>query len=144
MKTSLIFSLVVLIFVSCGKYEDGPMFSLASKKSRVVNVWRLDREFVNGSEVTLTANDKDDYFELKKDGSATYTIVSGNSSTSFSGGWKFDDSKEHLILSVTVSVFGQTTTSETTYKILRLKSNEMWLEEVDGNDTYKYYYVTKK
>lgn len=144
MKKLLVISAVlVFIFTSCGKYEDGPMFSLASKKSRVVNTWRLDREFVNGSEVSLSADDKDDYFELRKDGSATYTWVSGNSSTSFSGGWEFDDSKEHLILSITFTVLGQTTTEKTTYKILRLKSNEMWLEEVDGNDTYKYYYVTK-
>jgi len=69
--------------------------------------------------------------------------VSGSQSTTIEGTWEFDDSKEHLITKFSYSLLGQTTTTTVTYKILRLKSNEMWLEEQDGDDTYKYYYVSK-
>lgn len=43
MKKIILLTLVVvfattLTFIGCGKYEDGPSISLASKKARVVNV----------------------------------------------------------------------------------------------------------
>jgi len=144
MKKFFIISIVAIFALSsCGKYEDGPAFSLASKKSRVVNTWVLDKEFHNGQEVTLTADDKDDYVEFTKDGKMIVTWVSGSQSTTIEGTWEFDDSKEHLITKFTYSLYGAQTTTTTSYKILRLKSNEMWLEEQDGSDTYKYYYVSK-
>ena len=144
MKKLFIISIVAIFALSsCGKYEDGPAFSLASKKSRVVNTWVIDKEFHNGQEVTLTADDKDDYTEFTKDGKMKVTWVSGSQSTTFEGTWEFDDSKEHLITKFTYSLYGTQTTTTTSYKILRLKSNEMWLEEQDGSDTYKYYYVSK-
>jgi len=144
MKKIFIISIVAIFALSsCGKYEEGPAFSLASKKSRVVNTWVLDKEFVNGNEQTLTADDKDDYTEYTKDGKMKVTEVSGSQSTTIEGTWEFDDSKEHLVTKFTYTFLGQSTTSSTSYKILRLKSNEMWLEVVFGGDTYKYYYVSK-
>lgn len=144
MKKLFIISIVAIFALSsCGKYDEGPAFSLASKKSRVVNTWKLDKEFVNGNEQTLTADDKDDYTEFTKDGKVKVTWVSGSQSTTIEGTWEFDDSKEHLVTKFTFTYLGQSTTSTTSYKILRLKSNEMWLEEQDGGDTFKYYYVSK-
>ncbi len=71
------------------------------------------------------------------------TWVNGSQTTKSEGAWEFYDSKEHLGTKFTYTYLGQSTTVTTSYKILRLKSNEMWLEEVDGGDTYKYYYVSK-
>ncbi|NSW45655.1 MAG: hypothetical protein HPY79_07570 [Bacteroidales bacterium] len=142
-KLFVIVIVAVFAFSSCGKYEEGPAFSLASKKSRVVNTWVLDKEFVNGQEVTLTADQKDDYIEFTKDDKVKITYVSGSQSTTVEGTWEFDDKKEHLIIKFSYTYLGQTITETQTAKILRLKSNEMWLEEQDGNDTYKYYYVSK-
>ncbi len=145
MKKVLAISIIAIFaFASCGKYEDGPAFSLASKKSRVVNVWQLDKYFVNGQEQTLTADDKDDYIEFTKDGKAIFTWVSGSQITTIEGTWEFDDSKEHLITKITFTVLGQTTTTSTSYKILRLKSNELWVESQENGNTYKEYYVSKK
>lgn len=144
MKKLLIISVVAIFALSsCGKYDDGPEFSLASKKSRVVNTWKLDREFVNGNERTLTADDKDDYTEFTKDGKVKVTWVSGSQSTTIEGTWEFDSSKEHLVVKISNTYFGQTMTTTTSYKILRLKSNEMWLEEQDGGDIHKYYFISK-
>jgi len=141
MKKLLVISIIaILAFSSCGKYEDGPAFSLASKKSRLVNVWQLDKAFENGVEVQLSADDKDDYMEFTKDNKIKATIVSGSQSTTVEGTWEFDSKKENIITKITVMGI----TIEQTLKILRLKSNELWVEEKHGNDVYKYYYVTKK
>ncbi len=141
MKKLLVISIIAIFaFSSCGKYEDGPAFSLASKKSRLVNVWQLDKAFENGVEVQLSADDKDDYMEFTKDNKIKATIVSGSQSTTVEGTWEFDSKKENIITKITVMGI----TIEQTLKILRLKSNELWVEEKDGNDVHKYYYVTKK
>jgi hypothetical protein len=140
MKKVFIISIIGLFaFAGCKKYDDGPAFSLASKKARVVNVWKLDKQFINGAEQTLTADDKDDYMEFKKDGSYSYTSVNGSISTTSTGTWAFDSKKENILVSFTYGSITSTTTS----KILRLKSNELWLESKSGNDTEKDYYISK-
>jgi hypothetical protein len=138
----LILGLLVLFFAlsSCKKYEDGPTISFLSKKSRVVNVWQLDKKFENGKELTLTADDKDDYIEFTKENKVKYTVVSGSTSITVEGTWKFDSNKEYIITEFSFSGV----TSIDSLRILRLKSNELWVEEKDGNDVYKYYFVTKK
>lgn len=130
---------IAFVAVSCGKYEEGPKLSLASKTSRLVNIWKLDAAFLNGTEQTLTDDDKDDYMEYKKDGGLTITWVSGTSSMSFDGTWEFSDDKTQIITSFTM---GSTTSKDTT-TILRLKSGELWLESVDGSETSEMHYVTK-
>ncbi len=140
MKKVFVFSLLALItFAGCKKYEDGPTISLASKKARLVNVWKLDKAFVNGTELTLTTDDKDDYTEFKKDGVYSETTVVNNVSNTTTGTWDFDDSKDNVIISYTYGSITVTSTS----KILRLKSKELWMEHVDGNTTYKYYFIPK-
>ncbi|MCX7863119.1 MAG: hypothetical protein N2449_09020 [Bacteroidales bacterium] len=141
MKNLFIFTVAVaFIFSSCGKYEDGPAFSLASKKSRVVNVWQLDKSFHNGVEVQLSADDKDDYMEFTKDNKLKITWVGQGQTYTVEGTWEFDDKKENLITKITY----MGVTSVDTSKILRLKSNEMWLEYKNGNDVHKDYYISKK
>ncbi len=134
--------LIIAIFAlsSCGKYEDGPAFSLASKKSRLVNVWQLDRSFHNGVEIQLTADDKDDYIEYTKDNKVKATWVTQGQSLTLEGTWEFDDKKENII--TTFTIMGQTV--KDTARILRLKSNELWLETKNGSNVDKDYYVTKK
>jgi hypothetical protein len=88
----------------------------------------------------LTADDKDDYIEFTKDNKVKSTKVSGSTSITFEGTWKFDSNKEYIITEFSFSGV----ISIDSLRILRLKSNELWVEEKDGNDVYKYYYVTKK
>ncbi len=139
-------ALVALAFVaaSCGKYEDGPGFSLASKEARVINVWSLDEEFENGVAQELTADDKDDYIEFMKDGKAVFTWVTSSGSANFDATWEFSDDKEKLIYYMTYEMLGTTYTDTTESTILRLTSNEMWLEQVDGSTTTEYHYITKE
>lgn len=119
-------------FASCGKYEDGPKISLASKKGRMVNEWKLVSVSQNGIALNLAGITW--VTDVKKDGSYIDTYSSAFGSYSNTGTWSFSSDKE----SVTFTENGSS--SAITYKILRLKSKELWLEETDGLDKYEYHY----
>jgi len=129
LNLSLILAILFTItFTSCKKYPDGPTISLASKTSRVANIWVIDQIFENGTDVTayyLAFIGNSYSIEYTKDGNVTATagIITQT------GTWAFDGSKENLITSISGS--------SKTEKILRLKSDEMWLSETDngGNVT---------
>lgn len=121
--------LTAFVLSSCGKYEDGPMFSLLPKTMRLQKQWRLDKRFINGVEQTLTTDDKDDYFELKKDGVLEVTNVSGSFSTTTTGKWELTSSKEILVF--TYSFGGYDFNIE--YTILRLTSKELWLKYTNSS-----------
>ena len=144
--TKILMAIVAIAFVaaSCGKYEEGPAISLASKEARVINVWALDAEFENGVEQTLTAEDKDDYIEFMKDGKAVISWVYGGTTTDIDATWELSDDKEELVYYMTYELMGVTYTDTTESTILKLKSNEMWLEQVDGSDKTEYHYITKE
>jgi len=141
MKTTLKFSLtaiiaVAVLFSSCGKYEDGPKISLASKKSRLVNTWKLVEEIQNG--VVLNLSGYSIVTDIKKDGSYTYTysytILGVPYFGTTTGTWQFSSDKESLIMTPN----GSSTASTAT--ILRLKSKELWTKQVVGTDTYEDHY----
>jgi len=122
-------------FSSCGKYEDGPGFSLSSKKARVANTWVIEKCMVNGQDITaaflvfLGTHS----LEFKKDGSYEF-IVDGDRET---GTWSFDSKKENLELMKSGS------TTKFLQKITRLTGDEMWLVEDDGTDKTEYHYKSK-
>jgi len=121
-----------LAFTGCKKYEEGPMFSLASKKARVVNIWKVEKVIENGQVVTslmlLTSS-----WEFKEDN----TFVITNGTFTDTGTWDFDSKKENLLFTIT----GSSTVEEV--EILKLKSDEFWFKIADGTDTEEYHLVTK-
>jgi len=128
-------SMALATFSSCGKYEDGPGFSLSSKKARVANTWVIEKCIVNGQDVTalFLLNLGDHTLEFKKDGAYEF-LVDGNREA---GTWSFDSKKENLELMENGS------TTKFLLKITRLTSNEMWLVEDDGTDKTEYHYKSK-
>lgn len=110
---------------SCGKYEEGPGFSLRSKKSRLAGEWDA-KEYVDADGTTIADTD-DDYITFEKDG--TYKVTSDG--TSVSGTWEFASDKEKLRTSYTVG--GMTFTGEST--IVRLTNKELWIKDEDGDMT---------
>lgn len=137
MKTTLKLGFAAIIAVSailssCGKYEDGPKISLASKKSRLVNTWKLVQETENG--VVLNLSGYSVVTDIKKDGSYTTTYTYGIFSGTDVGTWQFSSDKESLIMTSN----GSSTASTAT--ILRLKSKELWTKQVNGTDTYEDHY----
>lgn len=130
MNSILRYSLAVIITAtsvlsSCGKYEEGPKISFASKKSRMVNTWKEEKSIDGSTGIEYPCTSNCEVLELKKDG--TYSV----NGTSLSGTtWQFSSDKEKLEF-----VWGSVTTSSI---ILRLKSNELWLKDVSSNDEVHY------
>ncbi|MDD3876755.1 MAG: hypothetical protein PHT69_09045 [Bacteroidales bacterium] len=131
-----IVSLVAVIFSSCGKYEDGPSFSLSTKKNRVVNTWKIEKIFVNDVDRTSLFQAFIDSYkvELTSDDKVVETLTSILGTQTNNGTWEFSSGKESIITTISGN--------KISYRILRLMSDEMWLEEMDGNNKYVRHFIT--
>ena len=123
LKISLLIALLVAIILpSCGKYEEGPAISFRSKKSRLVNEWKIDEWYSAGINITQTQLDTKPGFVLKitEDGKwiESYTVGSGTNTTEKT--WEFSSDKKNVNVSI-----GGTSLS---YEILKLKQDELWLK----------------
>lgn len=123
---------ISVVFISCGKYEEGPSISLRTKKARLTGVWEISKQMYNGREVSLTAEDKELTFEFKKDESFEMSMPPYK----ITGTWAFSSDKAKLIIEV--SLFGQTEKTELT--ILRLTNKELFVEEKEDNDVIRSEY----
>jgi hypothetical protein len=136
-------SMALVTFSSCGKYEEGPGFSLRSKTARVSNTWDLEKiAFIgaDGSKIEATITDPEDKqtLEINKDGSWESRDYTG--AIIDKGTWKFSSKNEQLDLKSTLYSEVQSN------KILRLANNELWLEYPDPDDPgdkYIFYWKTK-
>lgn len=124
--------IVSLLFIGCGKYDEGPAFSLKTKKARLSRTWKVDK-YIDKTGTTATPTASDNFtVTFTKDGTVTY--ASGG--FSYAGTWEFTSDKTGLVTSFTV--FGVTDTE--TQTILRLTSKDLWLEDNDGD---KVYYIAQ-
>ncbi|MFN6945951.1 MAG: lipocalin family protein [Cytophagaceae bacterium] len=119
---------------SCGKYEEGPNFSLASKKGRITNTWKLAEIYDDGVKEELDA-DEVEILDIKKDDAFTWTHTHDDHSDIEKGTWSFDSSKEHLVLT-----FDDGEKEE--FKILRLTKNELWVVEEHGAHKHELRFVS--
>ena len=116
-KIYLFLSIAVIIslaITSCGKYEDGPGFSLLTKTARMTNKWEL--KSVNGQ--TNTGGEV--VWDLKKGGDVSFSF----DGATVTGSWEFSSDKEDLIL--------EADGDAATWKIRRLTNKELWLELEEG------------
>ena len=123
-------TLVMMISYSCSKYDDGPFFSLRTKKGRLVGEWELDKVILNGQTQSLDS-DYDIIWEFERDGDFEQTLEYGSYSYGYNGDWEFDDNGEEL----EIQINGDGTQ---TFEINRLTNNELWLEINDGGDKTEY------
>lgn len=129
--TGLMFVAVAsMVAVSCGKYEEGPGFSLRTKKGRVAGEWEVDKYVSsNGTETQDQYNSTATY---EKDG----TFTSSSDFGSYTGTWEFGDKKETIITTVSVTIGGTTQTSKDTATIIRLTNSEFWTQDEDGDQVH--------
>lgn len=107
--------------------------SLRTKKNRLANTWQADEVYdKNGNKVDSTSNDATHTFE--KEG--TYRIKSGSSGLSISGEWEWADDKEAVKITYSITIFNSTQTTTQKWKILRLKNDELWVEQEDGTEVH--------
>ena len=105
---------------SCKKYEEGPAFSLRTKKARLVNKWKVTAFTVNDNNALDLV--KDYTYEFKDDN--TVVITDGSNTTE--GTWEFSDDKSNLIVN--------TGGSADSWTIMRLKNDELIVEYTDENN----------
>jgi hypothetical protein len=142
-KLSILFAaFAVVLLASCGKYEDGPGFSLRSKKARIQGDWTVESAVQAGVDITSDITfggtvdvtfDKDGVFKYTYD----YTILGQPINGSVTGTWDFSDDKSAVVVT---NGSGNSDSS----KILRLTNKELWLEETDSNGSaYEVHYKAK-
>lgn len=126
MKTIINILLVLFIFsfVGCTKYEDGPAFTLLTKKARITNTWKMEKYIYDDG--SSTTNVDGGTMTLNKDMSATLSTSETNG-ISISGTWSFIDNKKGLRISY--NVLGMAGNKD--YTILKLKSKELWVHDAD-------------
>lgn len=140
MKKTFVFMMVVIFaiilnFTSCGKYEEGPAFSLRSKKARVAGDWKVDEIYEDGDKIELSDYEKGMEWTFEKDGNGEFSYpavtyiyegieyeISAAGSDDFE--WEFGDKKETIEID-----FDEGDDME--LEILRLKENELWVEYDD-------------
>ena len=133
-----LFMMASIVLTSCGKYEEGPGFSVLPKKSRVVNIWKVDKTITKiGSSTTEHSGDANYSIEFKSDGTyeTTWTTVAGSFTSK--GKWNFDSKKENL------EVQEDNSSTKSVSKILMLKSDEMWLTDESNSLITETHFVTK-
>jgi hypothetical protein len=148
--TSLTIALV-MVLTSCGKYEDGPFFSIRTKNSRLTGEWELSEY-----QSTTTYGDGTSYTYNFNGSIMTETYSSsfggGTSSYAHSETWEFDKKENSVNINIISdgSASNQTTiwnwengASEkellnidgTIYRIARLTNKEMVLEDINTSSS---------
>ncbi len=115
---------IMLNFSSCGKYEDGPMFSLKTKTARLTGEWEvieIDKDKLSDEGLKLI-------LEFEKDGdfSVDVSYTGYSYSYSYNGEWEWESDKE----SIEITMDGD----KMEWDILRLTNSELWFEDEDGEE----------
>lgn len=134
MKLIYIIPALILLW-GCSKYSDGPAISFLSRKSRIVNHWELETATANGEAWTP-------YFTLKEmilndDNTQVTTFRTLNVPTVLDGQWEFTNRKENLHLIFSNGL-------EQTFRIDKLKEDELGLTIFSKDTTFKLNYITFK
>jgi hypothetical protein len=115
---------------SCKKYEEGPAFTLRTKKMRLTGEWELDKIILQDGTVYTSYNIE---WEFEKDGDFKQTYVYSYYGSSYvsteNGDWEWEDGKENIEIQVGSSV------SE--YEIIRLTNKELIVED-DYSNEYEF------
>ena len=138
------FAAFMLLNSGCKKYEEGPVFSLRSKKARVVNDWMVVKFYNNGEEQDLENTTIEIVYKDDNTGVEKYTISStfGTHTVEFNFKWDFNSDKTKLLVTY-LDDDGNEEEDVEDYLILRLKENELWLEGQDGDDKYELHLEPK-
>lgn len=118
---------MIALLSACGKYEEGPGFTLLTKKARLTGEWDI-KEYVS-SNGTAVADTDDDTFEFVKDGK----LIVRSGGTSTEGTWEFVSDKEKIRTTFSYTIGGTTITDTDESTIIRLTNKEFWTKDSDGD-----------
>jgi len=141
---STMFLAVMILFSSCGKYDEGPMVSLRSKEARVEGTYEITDILKNGQtdeDQIEWASSVQTTFEKDGTGEMSFTYSWGGASYTESEDleWMFNDDETKLLIRTKdedESTYGDWEEST----IIRLTDTEIWVQEYEGDDLYEYHY----
>ena len=127
---------MLLCTVSCKKYEEGPIISFRSKKSRIANKWKVSAVFKNGMDSTSYYAAAGSWVDMDKNGNADVMVIQSNGTisdtTNSEGRWELHEKNTVFALILTDLLTNDVDTSS--WLITRLKEKEFWLEEKDKDN----------
>ncbi|NTW31457.1 MAG: hypothetical protein HGB12_02335 [Bacteroidetes bacterium] len=137
-----------VLFFACGRYEDGPEFSLRSVKNRITGSWKVDKFYIDGIDSTDEFNSKLGCkidFNLESFNGADHIwkciLNNCNNNSIFQGDWWFYDNKIKMIHtyfiddSTFISAIGPFGKGRSTkWTILRLTNKEFNLTTDNWHD----------
>ena len=122
----------MFVFNSCGKYEEGPGFSVLTKTMRITGVWKFDKMLSNGVEIELDEYMSSSSYEMLSDGTGKISFEFGGTIISSDLEWEFNSDKTHLRVRIKDGgVFGEWEESE----IIRLTNKEFWIKDTEDGET---------
>ncbi|MCF8298926.1 MAG: lipocalin family protein [Saprospiraceae bacterium] len=133
-KLKLILLPLAFIFLFSCYYDEGPIISFSSSKARIVNKWKYSK--VEENNIDITENFANRYLEFKKNGDVVNFI---DDQTTFMGSWTLAEDRRSIKV-VFIDDNDDSWTEE--YNILKLKKDEMWLEDTFGATPKRYELVT--
>ena len=140
MKAILTLFVVGFLFTSCYKYEEGPRFSLLSRKARLCNEWVLQTYLDNGTDKTIVGETTT--LTIENDGTYAISTVRnemGQVQSEFSHGtWLFQDAKGQVVMTDS-----QEGAIPLTYDILELRNSNLQLRKKIAGISYIYQYRGK-
>jgi hypothetical protein len=138
MKTILSVAIGILFLAGCTKYENGPDFSVKSKKERLTNNWTVNEAIhLNGDGAAfhdmypnyqLNIGEDDKYTKYYRMNAVEVCIEQGK--------WKFTNDKLHFITTCDNG-------SEIDYQILRLAGSELWVRFTDSGNEWELHLFPK-
>lgn len=128
--------LAVVLLSACNKYEDGPKFSLMTKKARLCGEWVIEEYTIDGADHTSDFKAMMGAFvlEIEKDGKYR---TEGNFPDS--GTWDLGEDKDDIFLDS-----NEEGSDEVSYRITRLKNKELWIKHSDSDGTVHMYHYEAK
>jgi hypothetical protein len=137
----LVLSLITILnYNSCKKYEDGPAFTLQTKKSRLNGTWELkeiegNNTFWQDAEVIFEF-EKDGDFGIEVEGTYTwnwygYGYGYGYNNTwefqyAYNGHWEWENNKRDIEIDYAGN--------RQEFEILKLTNKDLWLEDETRNE----------
>lgn len=132
-KIALLAILTTTVNTGCSKFEDGPSFSLRTKKQRLTGDWKMESVTVDGKDMTaeyLASMGDNSVYTISKDGK--YHITGKHEDH---GTWQLGEDKDDIFtMSEAPGAISEV------HRILRLTNKELWLRDTD----VKGYYIISK
>ena len=126
---SILFISVILF--SCAKYEDGPAFSVRSKKERISNTWEIDKVLIDG--IQVSSDFSRFKFDFSNDNSAIVSyLIDDDELVEYFGSWSLLE-EDQFQYAVQGDSLGIQSIIEENWKIRRLKEVEFWIYNEDLN-----------